>query len=130
MTLITSSKRPTEQEFIDTCNEFWWVSTYIIKGLLRDEITYAKEMGETIVRPMFMKIIEWYIGTETDFSVSLGTGGRHINNYLKASLYRNIFGELSAIVASKLNLQHNIVEAQNVKLYLMQSYEDFKIIKK
>src|SRR5690606_7159612 len=83
-------KRPTEQEFIDTCNEFWWVSTYIIKGLLRDEITYAKEMGETIVRPMFMKIIEWYIGTETDFSVSIGAGGRHINNYLEASLYKKI----------------------------------------
>ena len=60
-------KRPTEKEFLDTCNEFWWVSTYVAKGLLRREITYAKEMLENPVRQMFMKIIEWYIGINTNF---------------------------------------------------------------
>lgn len=26
-------KLPTEKEFMDCCNEFWWVSTYVGKGL-------------------------------------------------------------------------------------------------
>ena len=33
-------------------------------------------MQETVVRPMFMKMIEWYIGTETNFSVSFGKAGK------------------------------------------------------
>ncbi|MFI5188514.1 MAG: aminoglycoside 6-adenylyltransferase, partial [Chitinophagales bacterium] len=53
-------KRPNEKQFLDTCNEFWWVSTCVAKGLLRKEIIYSKEMLERFVRPMFMKIIEWY----------------------------------------------------------------------
>lgn len=140
-------KRPIEQEFKDTCNEFWWVSTYVIKGLLRNEITYAKQMGETIVRPMFMKMIEWYIGTNTNFSVSFGTGGRHMSEYLEKSLYdrilftysdykiennwkslitmTEIFGELAARVSDRLDFNHNSGEEQNVKLYVGQCYEDF-----
>ena len=40
-------KEPTEKEFLDTCNEFWWVCTYVAKGLLRNEIIYSKDMLET-----------------------------------------------------------------------------------
>ena len=45
-------KKPTEKNFLDTCNEFWWVSTYVAKGLSRNEITYAKEMLETTDEPV------------------------------------------------------------------------------
>jgi aminoglycoside 6-adenylyltransferase len=27
-------RKPTEKKFLETCNEFWWVSTYVAKGLL------------------------------------------------------------------------------------------------
>ena len=40
-------KRPTEKEFLETCNEFLWVTTYVAKGLARGEIPYAKHMMET-----------------------------------------------------------------------------------
>jgi aminoglycoside 6-adenylyltransferase len=39
-------KEPTEKEFLDTCNEFWWVCTYVAKGLTRNEIIYSKEILE------------------------------------------------------------------------------------
>lgn len=67
--------KPTEKEFSDTCNEFWWVSTFVAKGLLRNEITYSKGMLETVVRPMFMKVIEWKVGIENDFNISFGRQG-------------------------------------------------------
>lgn len=70
-------KAPTLKEFSDTCNEFWWVSTYVVKGLARQQIPYAKEMMETVVRPMFMKMISWRIGTQTSFSVSFGKSGKY-----------------------------------------------------
>ena len=83
-------KKPTEKEFQDTCNEFWWVSTYVVKGLLRNEITYTKEMMETVLRPMFMKMVEWYIGMKTDFSVSFGKAGRLMKGYLSKEEYESI----------------------------------------
>jgi aminoglycoside 6-adenylyltransferase len=139
-------RKPTEKEFSDTCNEFWWVSPYVCKGLLRNEIIYARKMCETIVRPMFMKVIEWYIGTETDFTVSIGNGGKYLKKYLPEPLYKKIlltyadhqiennwkslftmteiFEQLSSTVADRLNFNRNIVEAQNVKTFLQQSYPD------
>jgi aminoglycoside 6-adenylyltransferase len=137
-------QKPTEKNFLEVCNEFWWVSTYISKGLLRNEITYAKEMLETTVRPMFMKIIEWFIGTETNFSISFGKGGKFMKQYLSGKQYDNIlatysdqhlennwkslllmaelFGEFAATIADRLNFQYNLNEQQNVMTYLKASY--------
>lgn len=139
-------KRPSEKEFLETCNEFWWTNTNVAKGLLRDEITYAKEMQETVVRPAFMKIIEWYIGAETNFSVSLGKAGKFMKNYLPGSLYDKIlstysdhhpennwkslfamtelFGHMAKIVAIKLKFPYNTDEEQNVLYYLRQVYAE------
>jgi aminoglycoside 6-adenylyltransferase len=63
-------RKPAEKEFRDACNEFWWVSTYIVKGLMRQEIPYVKAIMEGPVRKMFLKMTEWYIGVHTNFSVS------------------------------------------------------------
>jgi aminoglycoside 6-adenylyltransferase len=141
-------QKPTEKEFLDTCNEFWWVSTYVCKGLLRNEIIYARKMCETFVRPMFMKVIEWYIGTETDFSVSIGNGGKYLKKYLPEPLYRKIvstyadhqiennwgslftmaeiFEQLSSIVAQRLKYKINEDEARNTKSFLQRSYQSCK----
>ena len=83
-------QKPTEKDFIDTCNEFWWVSTYIGKGLLRNEIIYAKEILETVVRPMFMKVLKWKVGIENDFSVSFGKAGKFLKTYLSDDFYKKV----------------------------------------
>ena len=41
---ILHIKKPSEKEFLVCCNEFWWVSTYIAKGLWRNQIIYALEV--------------------------------------------------------------------------------------
>ncbi len=69
-------RKPTEKEFLDCCNEIWWVSAYVAKGLWRGQILYAKDMLEYPVRAMFMKMIEWHIGTQTNFLVSFGKSGK------------------------------------------------------
>ena len=35
-------KKPSPKTFSDCCNEFWWVATYVYKGIARDEPLYAK----------------------------------------------------------------------------------------
>ena len=137
-------QKPTEKEFSDTCNEFWWVSTYVAKGLLRSEITYAKEMTEIVVRPMFMKIIEWKIGVENDFSVSFGKAGRFMRKYLSENFYikilqtysnykfednwkslfvmADIFRQTSNQIAKELGFQINRNNQNNTMEYLKQEY--------
>jgi len=78
---------PSPEQFADCCNEFWWVSTYVAKGLWRKEITYAKEMLEGPVRNMLIKMLEWHVGTTTNFTVSLGKCGKYLENYLDDPLW-------------------------------------------
>ena len=139
-------KEPGEKEFLDTCNEFWWVCTYVAKGLVRNEIIYSKEMLETAVRPMFMNVIAWHIGTETNFSVSVGKGGKFMKGFLSPALYNrilqtysdhvlennwnalflmmNVFGELAGTIAASLKFTYLIAEEKNVTAYLEQLYSE------
>jgi aminoglycoside 6-adenylyltransferase len=134
-------KVPSEKEFRDVCNEFWWVSTYVAKGLVRKEIIYTKSMMENPVRQMFMKIIGWYIGINTGFSVSLGKEGKYLGNYLSEGEYNSIlktyadyksenirhslflmtdlFSKFAKSVADKLNFKYNLEEQINTISWLL-----------
>lgn len=87
---------PSEKSFADCCNEFWWVNTYVAKGLWREEITYAKAMQDQVVRPMLMKMLNWHIGIKTDYSVSPGKYGKYLQQYLEPELW----GQLMATYAN------------------------------
>jgi aminoglycoside 6-adenylyltransferase len=137
-------ERPTEKMFTDCCNEFWWVCTNVAKGLWRQEITYTRDMLEIPVRKMFLKIIEWYIGIETGFSVSFGKGGKNMQAYLSPVLYdkilltypdansgnvwkalfimTDIFSELANKISRNLGFAYNSIEDYNVKEYLKWIY--------
>lgn len=80
-------KPPSDKEFADCCNEFWWVAAYVAKGLWRDEITYAKYMQDQVVRDQLMQMLVWYVGVKTDFARSPGKFGKHLRNYLESELW-------------------------------------------
>jgi aminoglycoside 6-adenylyltransferase len=141
-------RQPTEKQFEETCNEFWWVCTYVAKGLVRNEITYAKEMLETTVRPMFMKMIEWHIGTKTKFSVSFGTCGKFSKKYISDETYQKVlktysdhqlennwnalflmtelFGGFAVSVSNKMSFNYNLREEKNVSNYLRELHLEQK----
>ncbi len=135
---------PNQQLFSDCCNEFWWVSTYIAKGLLRNQIPYSKNILENPVRRMFDKMIEWYIGTLTQFSVSFGSSSKNMQQYLPAEWYQQIlltypdaaaeniwnslfamckqFDALARIVSQQLQFQYKQEEAENALKYNKYMY--------
>jgi aminoglycoside 6-adenylyltransferase len=79
---------PTAKAFFNCCNEFWWVSPYVAKGLWRREILYAKQMHDDVLRnEQLMKILVWYIGLKTNFQVSPGKLGKYFQNYLEPELW-------------------------------------------
>lgn len=133
-------QKPNQKEFSDCCNEFWWVSTYVAKGLVRGEITYAMEHLNKPVRDMFMKMIEWYIGVKNNSNVSFGKSGRNIKKYVDENLWKRImltypdsnpenirqallnmieiFRELAINVSKNSDFEYNYTEDKNVTKYL------------
>jgi aminoglycoside 6-adenylyltransferase len=79
---------PTGKLFQDCCNEFWWVSPYVAKGLWREELTYAKYMLDVVLREeQLMKMLTWYFGIKTDFKKSPGKFGKYIKNDVEPEIW-------------------------------------------
>lgn len=72
---------PSRELYEHCCNEFWWLQLYIVKGILRQELSYAMGMLN-IVRKEFQKMIVWDIGLRQNFNVSAGKLGKYIEKYL------------------------------------------------
>jgi aminoglycoside 6-adenylyltransferase len=141
-------KKPTQKEFSDCCNEFWWVSTYVAKGLWRGEIIYAKDMLEIPVRAMLRTMLEWHAGINTHFSVSAGKSGKYLQKYFDNAYWNKIiatypdaeteniwaalftmttiFRDSAKKVAAHLNFMYNSAEDKNVTFYLREVKEKKK----
>ncbi|WP_078380060.1 aminoglycoside 6-adenylyltransferase [Sutcliffiella halmapala] len=132
-------KKPTAAYFADCSNEFWWVSTYVAKGLWRRETLYAYD-HLNIVRAMLIKMIEWKVGIDTDFSLSIGKNGKYLKRYVTNETWEkllktypsgddeqiwkalfimtDLFEEVANEVADKLSYIYPLKEAEKVKRYL------------
>lgn len=81
-------QRPTERQFLDTCNEFWWCLNNVAKGLWREEISYVMDMINHVVRPQLIRLLEWKIGFDTEFSVSIGKSGKYMDKWLDEEIWQ------------------------------------------
>lgn len=80
-------KPPTAQRFFEVCNEFFWVSCYVAKGIWRQELPYAMHMLNHYVRDSFETMTDWYIGTLHGFALSVGKCGKLYQELLPAELW-------------------------------------------
>lgn len=56
-------QRPTEHDFCDRVNAFWWDSIYVAKALVRGELNFAKYMLDSMLRfGMIRPMLDWYVG--------------------------------------------------------------------
>ncbi len=80
-------KEPREIEFQCTCSDFWWCLNNVAKGLWRNELPYAMDMINFVLRPHLMRLLAWKIGIENNFSVNVGKSGKYMKNYLSKEKY-------------------------------------------
>ena len=52
---------PSEEEFAASCNEFWWVSAYVVKGICRKQIIYATDHLYGICQQELLKVLAWQV---------------------------------------------------------------------
>lgn len=82
-------KRPPFEFIDDCCNEFWWLSTYVTKGLCRNELLYAiKHLN--MMREQMLIMVSWKVGIETSFSLSVGKAYKYLDKYISEKLWESI----------------------------------------
>ena len=74
--------KPSAVFFDDCCNEFWFVSTYIAKGLFRNELLFATWHMEQIEREELFRMLSWKIGIDCGYNFSIGKHNKFIYRYL------------------------------------------------
>lgn len=74
---------PTEEEFASSCNEFWWVSTYVVKGIRRNQLIYATDHLYGICQQELLKVLAWQV-TSYRGVVDIGKNYKYLFHYLPA----------------------------------------------
>lgn len=91
-------KKPTEPRYWNCCNDFWWCLQNVAKGIWRDELPYAKQMFEHVIRPHLDEMISWWVGTQHDFQVSIGKMGKYMKKFLPEAywgMYKDTYSDSS-----------------------------------
>ena len=74
---------PSEEEFAASYNEFWWVSTYVVKGIRRNQLVYATDHLYGICQQELLKILAWQVASDRG-TIDVGKNYKYLFNYLPA----------------------------------------------
>ena len=73
----------TETNFVKSCNEFWWVSAYVVKGICRNQLIYATDHLYGICQQELLKVMAWQVASDRG-KVNIGKNYKYLFNYLPA----------------------------------------------
>ena len=73
----------SETDFKKACNEFWWVSAYVVKGICRKQVIYATDHLYGICQQELLKILAWQVARDRG-AVDIGKNYKYLFNYLTA----------------------------------------------
>ena len=71
----------TETDFKNSCNEFWWVSAYVVKGIYRKQVIYTTDHLYGICQQEFLKILAWQVASDKGM-VDIGKNYKYLFKYL------------------------------------------------
>lgn len=71
----------SQTDFEKSCNEFWWVSTYVVKGICRKQVIYTTDHLYGICQQEFLKILAWQVASNRGV-VDIGKNYKYLFNYL------------------------------------------------
>ena len=73
----------TEMDFKNSCNEFWWVSAYVVKGICRHQVIYATDHLYGICQQELLKLLAWQVAADKGM-VDIGKNYKYLFQYLPA----------------------------------------------
>ena len=73
----------SETDFKKACNEFWWVSAYVVKGICRHQVIYATDHLYGICQQELLKLLAWQVAADKG-TVDVGKNYKCLFNYMSA----------------------------------------------
>ena len=70
-------------DFEKACNEFWWVSAYVVKGICRKQAIYATDHLYGICQQELLKVFAWQVASDRG-EVDIGKNYKYLFQYLPA----------------------------------------------
>ena len=67
----------TETDFEKSCNEFWWVSAYVVKGICRNQLIYAIDHLYGICQQELLKVLAWQVASDRG-AVDIGKNYKYL----------------------------------------------------
>ena len=133
-------KKPTKPQYDSCCNEFWWCLNNVAKGIVRAQLPYAMRMYHETTHVELDKMLEWYIGVNTNFTVTTGMWGKYFKDYLPKELYElytktysnfenlwtailascELFRTAASIVGKHFGYEYNKSDEDNMMEYLLK----------
>ena len=133
----------SKEDFNFSVNEFFWVTPYVAKGLARNQIFYSLKHLD-ILRAELERMLDFWIGMENDFMVSMGKAkskyekllpqgwyDRYKRSYcdyqlenIKKSLYLmiNLYDEVTKILAKRYNFNYDVNLKNDMIIFLRDNY--------
>ena len=75
------TSQASETDFKKACNEFWWVSAYVVKGICRNQLIYATDHLYGICQQELLKVLAWQVARNRGL-VDIGKNYKYLFNYL------------------------------------------------
>ena len=95
----------SETDFENSCNEFWWVSAYVVKGIHRNQLIYATDHLYGICQQEFLKILAWQVASDRG-RVDIGKNYKYLFNSLPAEKEKEFSNLLD--FSSKEKITHSL----------------------
>ncbi|EFE56426.1 aminoglycoside 6-adenylyltransferase [Streptococcus oralis] len=73
----------SQTDFEKACNEFWWVSAYVVKGICRKQAIYATNHLYGICQQELLKVLAWRVAADRG-TIDIGKNYKYLFNYLPA----------------------------------------------
>ena len=125
-------------DFEKVCNEFWWVSAYVVKGIRRKQLLYAADHLYGICQQELLKVMAWQVASDWG-TVDIGKNYKDLFQYLSAekekefsalldfssvekitqSLFStmNLFHKEAQILAQKMGFDYDMEVAEKMIQY-------------
>jgi aminoglycoside 6-adenylyltransferase len=81
--------KPIKKHFEDSCNEFWWLSGYVAKVLLRRQLPYANA-HLSLMRDELLRQLSWQAGFREGFNFNIGKDYKYLEKHISAEDWQSL----------------------------------------
>ncbi|HSE47141.1 MAG TPA: aminoglycoside 6-adenylyltransferase, partial [Gemmatimonadales bacterium] len=86
-------RKPSERDFLDLVNEFWWETTYVARNLARGELLFAKYNLDYVMKlQVLRRLLEWRVSADHGWDYRAGLLGRGLHPRLEPDLWAELEG--------------------------------------